>query len=545
MKSLHHQLYAAGFVLFLFPGIFFILATFFGFLGISVSGWMLLPSLISAMFIVHIIIPEAKNPLVWIGLSAGVLLLSGVLAGCYFDMSFDGQWYHQDAIGFLKEGWNPIWDHRLLDTEVSGMNANYVNCYPKAAWYFQAGIFSAFNNVEYGKALHLIGNFSLGMILCAILRHRFTFSWLKSIVLALLCCTSTITLGQIFSFYVDGVLFSYLGIFLLLLLDYLHFEKRVFVGLLCCFVFLVNLKFTGLIYALVGCFLGITYLILLQRKIPMKFLWRISIMVLSGVVIIGYPTYVKNTIDHQHPFFPIMGPNNEGNKIAEVQYPKDFFARNRFQKAWVAHTSLPIYTDHEHPSVAKPLFTSSVVSNSLPYYKNHQPVTMSPFGPLEAELWLLFIPLLFLFFWRKVEWSVYFLFFGVVLSIVIQPEFWNLRYAPQVLLLLALVCGVLMQDRNKWIQGSSFVFVLLFTANNFITVYQNWNWVHEKSKALEASLNSLSRTTVPMQQGWMRSFSYKLKKYNIQPDFTQKKDGNYINFPGDSFTGWTFNTHKP
>ena len=104
----------------------------------------------------------------------------------------------------------------------------------------------------------------------------------------------------------------------------------------------------------------------------MKFLWRISIMVLSGVVIIGYPTYVKNTIDHQHPFFPIMGPNNEGNKIAEVQYPKDFFARNRFQKAWVAHTSLPIYTDHEHPSVAKPLFTSSVVSNSLPIVTGKQ-----------------------------------------------------------------------------------------------------------------------------------------------------------------------------
>ena len=315
MKLLHHHLYAAGFVLFLFPGIFFVLATTFGFLGVAVSGWMLLPSLLSALVIVYATTTEVKNPLIWIGLSVGLILLSGAIAGRFFDMSFDGQWYHQDAIGFLKEGWNPIRDHRLLDTEVSGMNANYVNCYPKAAWYFQAGIFSAFHDIEYGKALHLIGNFSLGMILCAMLRHRFTFSWLKSIVLALLCCTSTITLGQIFSFYVDGVLFSYLGIFLLLLLDYLHFKKRVFVGLLCCFVFLVNLKFTGLIYALVCCFLGAAYLLWLQRKIPLTFLWRMGLMVFFGVVFIGYPTYVRNTLDYQHPLYPIMGPNNEGNKI--------------------------------------------------------------------------------------------------------------------------------------------------------------------------------------------------------------------------------------
>ena len=170
---------------------------------------------------------------------------------------------------------------------------------------------------------------------------------------------------------------------------------------------------------------------------------------------------------------------------------------------------------------------------------------MSPFGPLEAELWVLFIPLLFLFFWRKFKWSVYFLFFAVLLSVVIQPEFWNLRYAPQVLFLIVLVCGALMQDRNKLIQTSSFVFVFLFTANNLITVYQNWAWVREKSKTLETTLNSLSGTKVPVQKGWMRSFSYKLKKYNIEPDFTLKKDGNYLNFPGDSFTGWTFNTQKP
>ena len=38
MKLLHHHLYAAGFVLFLFPGIFFVLATTFGFLGVAGGG---------------------------------------------------------------------------------------------------------------------------------------------------------------------------------------------------------------------------------------------------------------------------------------------------------------------------------------------------------------------------------------------------------------------------------------------------------------------------------------------------------------------------
>jgi hypothetical protein len=128
---------------------------------------------------------------------------------------------------------------------------------------------------------------------------------------------------------------------------------------------------------------------------------------------------------------------------------------------------------------------------------------------------------------------------------LIQPEFWNLRYAPQTLFIIGIVCLFLLMDSNKWIQRTSSIFMLLFLGNSSIAVYQNWLWVHEKSKALERSLEAGSGETLKIQRGWMKSFELKLKYYHIVPDYTLDPQGTYREFPGDSFTGWKTLVNKP
>ena len=504
-----------------------------------IGGWLFLVSMgLSAWISSREISPLSIKQWGWVLLGCSLIAASLLIAIQFYDCSFDGQWYHQDAIMFLADGWNPIWDAAISNNVVSGLNANYVNHYPKAPWVIEAVLYLFTGNIEAGKAIQLIYLISFMLLLLTFLTNRFSFSWGKAILITILIGGSTISLGQLFSFYVDGLLFSLLGILLIFLLELSYFNAKVlgFMGL--SFIVLANIKFTGLIYGLVFLMMAGIWVIIRQKNLIIKRALHFSSVVLIGVVLIGYPTYVRNVLSKGHPFFPIMGQNNEGKSIAEVQYPADFFPMNRLEKLITAHASIPIYTDHEHASVKKPLFNKNLILESIPYYKNHQPVTMSPFGPFEGELLVLFLPLLCLFFLRKRQLELYLLFTGVILSMIIQPESWNLRYAPQLLLIFVLVLATLMQEKKGWIRLYSMVFAGLFILNSNIAVVQNWRWVSENNAALIQELEPMRKTHVMVQAGWMKSFELKLKHFEITPVYKLDSNGVYNTIPGDAFSGW-------
>ena len=51
-------------------------------------------------------------------------------------------------------------------------------------------------------------------------------------------------------------------------------------------------------------------------------------------MIVGYPTYIKNTIDHNNPFFPLYDKN--GEDIITAQQPKKFLKMNNLEKLFYA-----------------------------------------------------------------------------------------------------------------------------------------------------------------------------------------------------------------
>ncbi len=541
MNRSHQPLYAISVFLFLLPSIVLVLTHAAWFLGIELSGWIFIISLaISAGIIVLF-----EKQTLWTnitGLSVALILVWGsiYISGLFYDCSFDGQWYHQDAVILMSEGWNPIWDNLIADVDVSGLNANYVNHYPKASWAIQAVLFRLTGNIESGKSIQFFYWLSFMCLLTHFFRARLSFSWIKTVLLVLVVSTSTVSLGQVHSFYVDGLLYSLIGIFCLFLIDFIYFKKPTGWLLIGAFLVLVNIKFTGLVYGVVLMFGATIWVFAQQRSLLKKSLARFSLAVVIGVGIIGYPTYLRNTVSKGHPLFPIMGKKNEGKMIAEVQYPLDFFKKNRFQKFVAAHGSIPIYTDHEHASVRKPLFNTRLIQGSIPYFKNHQPVTMSPFGPFEGELWVLFIPILLLFFIRKQPLELYVLL-GVLLgSLLIQPEFWNLRYAPQLLLLLAVFLTASMKHKSRWVSSYALFFSFLFIINSVLAVSQNWRWVFENNRELRKQLEPMQNSSVKVQAGWMKSFELKLKSNHITPIYTLDTNAVYEPFLGDAFSGWKY-----
>lgn len=457
-----------------------------------------------------------------------------------YDCSFDGQWYHQDAIIAMSDGWNPIWDFPISNADASGSNANYINHYPKASWTIQAVIFRLTGNIEAGKSLHFFYWFSFLLLLTNFLKSRFSLSWVKTTLLVLFLSVSTISLGQAHSFYVDGILYSLLGIFVIFLIDFLYYNKPSGWLLILAFIVLVNIKFTGLVYGGVLMLGGAIWVLARQKSKFKNSIIKFSLSVVLGVGIVGYPTYIRNTFSKGHPLFPIMGKKNEGKMIAEVQYPQDFFKKNRIQKFISAHGSIPIYTDHDHASIRKPLFNSRLIKESVPYFKNHQPVTMSPFGPFEGELLVLFIPVLFVFFIRKQPIELYVLTSILIVSVLIQPEFWNLRYAPQLLLILAIFVLASMKHKNIWVSGYAMFFSFLFIINSAFAVSQNWIWVFENNRELKKQLEPMKHSSVKVKKGWMRSFEWKLKTNHITPDYTLDTHAVYLPFKGDAFSGWKY-----
>ena len=540
------KLYEIGYFLLLFLFSLFAIGSLGFAMGFPIHASYFYFGIFSASVILYFLEKKEERSISWVliitALSLAIVLCSLILASLYFDCSFDGQWYHQDALLFLDRGWNPFYDPLIENSQASGLVANYVNNYPKGSWTVSAILFKLTHNVEMGKAIHFIAFFSFICITLPFVRRAYSINWLQSSLVVSMLAFSPVIAGQWFSHCVDGYLASLLFLFFVLLIQLVSYpsEKKHWVLAGACFVLLINVKFTSLVYAALFVLGFIVFVAIRKPSLLKSYIFGWALLTLVGVGCFGYPTYVRNYVEKGHPLFPLMGKNNEGKSISEVQYARNFFEMNRFEKFYAAHRAIPIYTDHTHDAFSKPLFNLAYSKKNWGYYKNFQPTPMSPLGPYCSELWVYFLALVLLFFWKnKKPWSIA-LFFLVVITMIIQPEFWNFRYAPQIMLLFGLVCAELFSRKNRIIQGVTLLFALLFIFNESIAMCQSWKWFQEKNELLDNNLQSLSNKEVKIQRGWMQSFELKFEAYNIKPNYEVESGDSLVKFEGDNCTNWQY-----
>jgi hypothetical protein len=540
--------YGIGLLLFLFPVTLFIIATLWLIIGFDINTFLFPFSLFIAALVFYLVLhSEGYTKQTFWGILVFVAGLSGFLfafSGHFYDFSFDGQWYHQDAIILLKNGWNPFYDHPILDEIASGKNANYINCYPKAPWTISACVYATTGAIEYAKFYQLILLAASFFLSLHFTLRWFTLSLVSASLLSFVIAFSPVVVGQSLSFYVDGQLAVFTLLTLYFICDWItNFEKKVPLVLLgLCLIYFINIKFTGLIYSLVFLFFAVSWVLWKDRGCVLKMVLKLSVVMTVAIFLFGYCTYGTNMLHKGHPFYPIMGKNNEGKEIAAAQYPKNFFGKNRFEKLYLASFALPNYTaPNTHPSISKELFTSNVVKASLPYYRNHQPVEMSAMGPLQAELLILLLPLFLLsfLFYRK-SW-IYVLFFGLVTSCVIQPELWNYRYAPQLLYIYLLVIIPVLLSKYWLVKFYGYLILVGFSVSFMFAYIQYFQWNVEKTALLNKSFAALKNKPYHLKKGWMKSFGVKLEERSLlklaspsTPQDTLKS------FKGDDVSGWLY-----
>ena len=540
--------YGIGLLLFLFPVTLFSLATVWLMIGFDINAFLFPLSLFIAALVFYLVLnSEGYTKQTFLGILVFVTGLSVflfALSGHFYDFSFDGQWYHQDAIILLKNSWNPFYDLPILDEIASGKNANYINCYPKAPWTISACLYATTGAIEYAKFYQLVLLAASFFFSIHYTLRWFSFSLVSASLLSFVIAFSPVVVGQSLSFYVDGQLAVFSLLALYFICDWItNFEKKVPVVLLgLCLIYLTNIKFTGLIYSLVFLFFAFSWVFWKDRGSALKMLLSLSVVMTLAIFVFGYPTYGTNILHKGHPFYPIMGKNNEGKEIASSQYPLNFFGKNRFEKFYLASFALPNYTAPKtHPSIPKELFTSNVVKASLPYYRNHQPVEMSALGPLQAELLILLLPLFLLsfLFYRK-SW-IYVLFFGLVTSCVIQPELWNYRYVPQLLYIYLLMIIPVLLSKYWLVKFYGQLILVGFSVSFMFAYIEYFQWNVEKTALLNKSFAALKNKPYHLKKGWMKSFGVKLEERSLlklaspsTPQDTLKS------FKGDDVSGWLY-----
>ncbi len=447
-----------------------------------------------------VIAPQAplKPALGAFGLVLAVLVMGIYLAGRFYDMSYDGQCYHQSAILSLHDGWNPLWEPYLPGHGYPVQN------YPKASWYLAASVQALLGSVELGKAFNYLFPAATAVALFQFLGRLGNAPFLRRVLVSLIGAATPTVLCQLNTFYLDGNLVSLLTLVLVFCLEYYLFaDKSQLALILLSSLLLINYKYTGLVY--LGVFQIAFWLALLWQKRPLHWAYfrYCASGALLGALVLGYNPYVLNTIYFGSPVHPMPGEN-----VARFQAPPDFIAKNRVEKlVWslFARTS----ADMKSMPVIKVPFTVSAYEFE---HLGTASVRYGGMGPLYGGV-LILLPLAAFLAWRGARpWAKAGLALtGLILTSALTiPETWFSRFVPQIWLfaliwLVILWWGVKGRGR-KLAQVLALLIGLALVADQAIVLagnYVEWEEVNQVFDRQVKELKQASRENkVTVKGGW-------------------------------------------
>ncbi len=441
-----------------------------------------------------------------------LLLVTGALfcAGSFYDLSFDGQWYHQEAVLQLLNGWNPF-NSALPTRSASISDAEiWVNHYPQGAWYAASCIVSFIEKIEQGKAVNFILLISSIFIVAATLKElgiKNSLAWLFAILIGL----NPVTIYQMCTFYVDTQVASCISIIVALcILIMLQQQRFYYLLLFLISIYAINLKFTSAVYVTIlwaGLFI---YQYIKQQKSSAFFTLKVGCTTfLLAIIVVGYGSFVKNTLTKQHPFYPVMGPDNVGHIVARIPMSANFIDKNRFEKMAMSTFAIPTFSRAPLESTFKIPFTKMDLMYVSQFKRPDS--EMSGFGPFYAEIFILILILLFLIIGkipRKARWILGYIALVICISVFINPEAYYARYAPQFYLIPICIyfCSFL-AVRSKALYTLQIIIGLLFIYNAGAIIYVNTLYQNTIKKAVIDELTTIksSEKTVLLYTVWSSS----------------------------------------
>jgi hypothetical protein len=267
------------------------------------------------------------------------------ISNWFIDYSYDGQSYHGEAIIQIYNGWNPDYDH-IPENGIIGM---VINHFSKASWIAGGFLYKLTGSFECAKAPNIILMMANFCIAFYFFIKWFDNRYLSILFSALLAC-NPIWLNMYLGNMLDCQVANAMYIFILLLIISITEKKLVFIPFLyLIIIYSTNLKFTVVGYNII--FIGAVILFFIIRKIFSDYkslVVHLCIALFVAVAVIGYQTYIKNTIEHGHPFYPFKGKNSvqDSTSVLAMDYKKGNSIVNFIKSNFAAATYNQAYTQH-------------------------------------------------------------------------------------------------------------------------------------------------------------------------------------------------------
>lgn len=457
-----------------------------------------------------------------------------------YDLTVDGNSYHKTAIGLMSDGWNPIYESSNdfnsktigklseLTKDNKSKIALWIDHYPKASYFIGTVIYSYTGNIESGKCITFLLDISLVLLLLSILEDKIGKT--KAIIISILVGLNPIVLSQIFTYYVDGLMGILFGIELLLLSNTKIYEKKYdinFLYLLCCCGIFVNLKYTGLLYSgLIAAIYYIYYIIKNKqnrletfKNMTIKF----STIFIIAIGFIGYSSYIKNTLDHHNPLYPIIGKDKVD--IITMMYPDNYDNMNSFERFINS-----IYSKTENLSRNN---GNTTIKNPLKIYKSEIDSIALPdtriggFGPLFGAITTVSIIFICILIIKKIKKdkmiineNILLPTLSILLSIILVGESWWARYIPQFYYMIFIIIYIFYNNikTNKTKNILTYLILILLLINSSLFIYNRYKDIETFNKIKE-DINYLSTNNnneLKLSTYDMFGYYYNLKDKNIK-----------------------------
>lgn len=426
-----------------------------------------------------------------IAVTLAVLGLSLSIAAFYYDLSWDGEWYHQTGIIHIAHDWNPVTDpmrsfakHREL----------WVRHYAKGTWYAAATIYATTNYIELGKC---VNSLALAAAFSAITAASLDAGLRRghAIGIAAVVAFNPVVMSEIVTFLVDGVLISFLTVAIAAIFTGLFngwFAARarprpaVVVAGVAGSIVCISSKFTGLIYLCFVFTATLIWCLVKQRESLSRFCGTAAATLVLGVLVWGYNPYVTNTLYRHQPFYPMLGSaeypslsqqGKDGNE--QLETPKNMVGRPRWVRFGYAIFGRPGNPPYRIGRNAVLMWPFTARPGDLYAYNYHE-TRISGFGPFFSGCFLLSGALgIWLLTPARTPYRFALLLIPatIVASLMLSPHLWWPRYGPQLWLLPVVPLLFAFREESSRLRvrlTSALVALLLVNAAVVAAVRMRW-----------------------------------------------------------------------
>jgi hypothetical protein len=432
-----------------------------------------------------------------VGSVLALTLLAIGISAAFYDLSWDGQWYHQNAIYSLIQGWNP------LSEPLRGFadhNQLWIRHYAKGPWYIATAVAALTGQIETGKFQTWL---TMGAAFAAVVAVCLEAGLRRTRALALGCVVAMnpVVMSEVLSFLVDGLMVCYLACYVAALFSGFHRTRPliVLVGAAAA-VGSINTKFTGLVLLCMFSAAAGFYCLIRRRDILWRWAgWNLTAVVL-GAAVFGYNPYVTNTIHRSHPFYPLAGSKafpslaDQGDDpIEKGETPPNMRGRPRLIRLGYAVFGRPGFSPYNNEPTARLMWPFAVHLRDLAVYRFHD-VRIAGMGPFfSGALVLALILTVWLFLTPAAPRYILLLGYGAVIAtLLISVHMWWARYSPQmwwIPILPAIV--VFRRPPSRWQGRLAWTLVGLLLVNTLIVAAVRLHWEVRSTRTLHRQFVTL------------------------------------------------------